>query len=95
MPRQLRHPVLDMPDLRKHVAGGFNQQSSCGSGNHPATGANEQDSSEPVFDLAQLMADGRLGDVQPVGGASNAFRAGNLGDQPQVPRIEEGGHEQS
>ena len=77
-----------MIDLGEHVAGGLDQQAARGCGAHPAAGPGEQGRSQSVFDLAQLMADRRLRDVQPLGCASNALRARDLGDQAQVPRIQ-------
>ena len=68
-------------------------QPTCGGRQHPAPGANEDGRAELFLNLTQLMTDGGLGDVEPIGGARDAFRAGDLHNQAEVTGIKECAHE--
>jgi hypothetical protein len=50
--------------------------------------AEEEGGAEPRLDVAQLMAEGRLREVQPIAGARQAADVGDRRDQPQVANLD-------
>ena len=54
----------------------------------PLADAQEQRRAEPRLDVAQLVAERRLGEVQPIAGAGQAADVGDRGDQLQVADFE-------
>ena len=55
--------------------------------------AQEERGAEPRLDVAQLVAERRLRQVQPVAGAGQAAHVGDRGDELQVPDFEIHAHE--
>ena len=55
---------------------------------HAASEAGEERGPEPSFDIAELMAQGGLGEMQLARRLRHAAGAGDPGDEPQVPDLE-------
>lgn len=75
--------------MRIETLGGLDDHPPGGRRQHALPRAHEDRRAEPVFQLAQLMADSRLRHIEPIGRARHAFRARDFRDEPQVARVEE------
>ena len=93
VPRDLVDLRFDPRDRLQHVVGGFDEQPPRRSQQHPPPGPDEERRAQLVLELAQLVADGRLRDVQQIGSAGHAFGASHLRDQPEVVRLEDPVHQ--
>ena len=93
VPGQLFDLRFDAADCRQHLVGGIDDEPACCGRQHPPSGTNEDGRAELSFNLTQLVADSGLRHAEAIGGARDAFRAGDFHDQPEVTRVEEFAHE--
>ena len=68
---------------RQHALAGRGQR-------HPPAEPQEQRRGQPRLDVAQLVRERRLRQVQPLGGAGDAAGVGDLGDEGEVADLERG-----
>ena len=81
-------------DVAEHPPRGL-EHAAPGRGQHHACrpSRDEERRLEPRLDVAQLVAERRLGEEEPLGGPGHAAGVGDLGDQPQVADLEVHGGE--
>jgi hypothetical protein len=74
-------------DQGQHVPGGLQQYGARRGERHPVPAAVQQPGAEDLFQLPDLLAEGWLGDEQPLRGAGEGARVGDGREVPQVPQL--------
>jgi hypothetical protein len=72
---------------RQHVAGGRQQHGARRRQLHAVAAAVQQPGADDLFQPMDLLAEGRLGDEQPLGGAGEGACVGDRDEVPQVPQL--------
>ena len=80
----LADPVIDRG---QHVPGGVQQHGARRGQPHPVPAAVQQRRADELFQPPDLLAEGRLGDEQPLRGAGEGARLGDRDEIPQVPQL--------
>ena len=75
-------------DVAQDPPRGFEHAASRRGQHHLAPDADEERRLEPGFDVAQLVAEGGLGEKEPLRGPGHAAGVGDFGDQPQMTDLE-------
>ena len=75
-------------DVAEHPPRGFEHAAPGRGQHHLPPDPDEERRLEPRLDVAQLVAQGGLGEKEPLGGPGHAAGVGDLGDQPQMADFE-------
>ena len=95
LPASRRTSSSARSDVAEHPARGFEHAAARGGQHHPAPEPHEERRVDPRFDVAQLVAEGGLREVQPRGRAGHAAGVGDPGDQLQMADLEVHGRHSS
>ena len=88
VPGQLTDRVFRLDDRRQHLVGRREQALARRRQRQPLADPKEQRGAEPRFDVAQLMAERGLREVQREAGTRQRARLGDRANQLQVPDFE-------
>ena len=85
---QVPHGRLCPLELGKHRQPGVEQMLPRRGRDHAAVAPQEQRGLQPILDVLQLMAEGGLREVQPLGRRGEGAVLGDGNDQPQMTNFE-------
>ena len=89
-----RERLLQRRQLLQQRPGGADEARASGGGDHTLADPVEQPRAQVALQIDELVAHGRLREVQAVGGAGDAGLGGDGAHEPQVPDLEEAGRGQ-
>ena len=95
MTGQPPHVFLGPFEIAEHTPRAFEHAAAGGGEHHAPAEPHEQRRAEPPFDVAQLVAEGRLRQMQAGGRAGHGAGVGDPGDQLQMPDFEVHGRHSS